>query len=157
MKTRIYTDRERAALAGWLTGRIHRRGSPLLHNTLLRTRRNQAKLTLDVTFMVLTLRRLSVGAPHRRPGDLETTLAIAPMTITALDAEAYATHLPLIRRDEDAANDDSRPPEERLNAARRAIDVALSMARGDGLPHGASRDPPNPRQDSQQDPATPTR
>lgn len=88
MRSYIFTEREREALKEWLTGKISRGESTLLHTTLTRIRRAEANLLRDFKLLALPLKKLRrTPKPRRRKRRLYATLTIAPTLIETLETQ----------------------------------------------------------------------
>ncbi|MFA5869342.1 MAG: hypothetical protein WC941_06540 [Candidatus Bathyarchaeia archaeon] len=129
MNTHIFTEREHAILARWIGGAATREDSTHLHVTLNRLRANEKRLTYQVKFYTLALRRLHHGRLRHRPEDLQTTLALAPIPLKARSIAAYTLLTPRLRAAQQEANEPTLDAQHRLDAAREAITIAMEMTR----------------------------
>ena len=129
MNTHIFTDREKEPLGDWMTGRQDRNSNSHLHVTLNRLRKNEKQLTDDIKFLSLALRRLHLQNLRSRPDDLETTLTLLPIQLTAKGIPSYTISLLEIRKALRVANDLSLSTSDRLEAAIVALEVAKIMVK----------------------------
>ena len=130
MRTYIFTEAERKALHQWLSGRLAREESALLHTTLGRLRRAESQLIQEFWLFTLVLRRLQLTPKlRRRRGEMDTALALSPIPIHIPDSQIY-TYIKLIQPFNEAqstANDEEAPTEIRLKAVELAAKIGRAL------------------------------
>lgn len=128
MRSYIFTDAEKKILINWLTGRITRSESTLLHTTLGRLRRGESSLIKDFKLFSLAVRKLRLGPkPRMRNGEPDLTFIVTPIQIRIPKKEKQKHmwfKIPLTKA-YSIANDENLPSEHRL----RAIEIAVQLSR----------------------------
>jgi len=129
MRSYIFTESEKEVLYKWLSGRLHREDSALLHTTLGRLRRSESNLIKEFRLFTLAVKRLHLSPKIRtREGDLDRSLAILiSMHIPKTRLLSYVKLAKSLSDAQKIANDSNITTEHRLSAAKIAAEISTAL------------------------------
>jgi hypothetical protein len=141
MRTYIFTKAERQVLTQWLTNRLQREESPLLHTTLTRLRRAENQLVKDLKLFTLTAKRLHLSPKLRKHRDeTYTTLTITTIPIQSSNIKAYVKLINTLEEAEQIANNENTSPLNRLKATQIAAETGISLLGAGYMKHESLKD-----------------